>query len=176
MASQEREKKKRVEEKEGEKRKRSEEGEEEDRGKAPMLDIAAKRKRDEDDEGDQDQRGEDIIEIMEVMCEDDVEDYKDAEMEEEIGDDYGGQPDQAWADMDDDIKHQEEEVYDDLTGKILKYEKVIEARIDEIKALVKMGVWETVPLASCLSRTQRRPIRARWVDIDKGDDKTEVYR
>ena len=80
MASQEREKKKRLEEKEGEKRNRSEEGEEEDRGKAPMLDIAAKRKRDEDDEGDQDQRGEDIMEIMEVMCEDDVEDYKDAEM------------------------------------------------------------------------------------------------
>jgi len=111
------------------------------------------------------------MEIMEAMCEDDVEDYKDAEMEEEIGDDYGGQHDQAWADMEDDINHQEEEVYDDPTGKLLKHEKVIEARIDEIKALVEMGVWETVPLVSCLSRTQRRPIRARWVDINKGDDK-----
>ena len=125
-----------------------------------MLDITDKRKRDEGDEGDQDQRGEDIMEIMEVMCEDDVEDYKDAEMEEEIGDDYGGRHDQAWADMEDDINHQEEEVYDDLTGKLLKYEKVVEARIDEIKALVKMGVWETVPLAKSLSRTQRRPIMA----------------
>ena len=66
-------------------------------------------------------------------------------MEEEIGNDYGKQPDQAWADMEDDINPQEDGIYDDLTGKILKYEKVIEARIDEIKALVKVGVWEASP-------------------------------
>ena len=71
---------------------------------------------------------------------------------------------------------EEETVYDDLTGKVLKYKKVLEARMNEVEALIKMGVWETVPIATCLSRTGRRPIKGRWVDINKGDDTTEVYR
>ena len=134
-----------------------------------------KRKREHGDEGDQDDHL-----IMELMCEEmspveddtkkDVQDYIEAEMEEE----------QAarkldWADLQDE-EFEEEAVYDDLTGKVLKWEKVIEARLNEIEALIKMGVWEVVPLARCFTRTQRRPIKGRWVDINKGDDVHREYR
>ena len=66
--------------------------------------------------------------------------------------------------------------YDDITGNVLKYQKVIEARIGEIEALIKMGVWEVVTLKECINRTRRKPIRGRWIDINKGDDEMEVYR
>ena len=53
---------------------------------------------------------------------------------------------------------------------------MIEARLDEIKALQDMGVWEVVPVAECMRKTQKKPIRGRWVDVNKGDDQMEVYR
>ena len=59
---------------------------------------------------------------------------------------------------------------------MLKYEKVIEARLNEVEALIKVGVCEVAPLAACLSKTGRRPIKGRWVDVNKGDDVVEVYR
>ena len=46
----------------------------------------------------------------------------------------------------------------------------------EIEALTRKGVWEVAPVSQCLTRTQRRPIRGRWVDIIKGDDIVENYR
>ena len=30
-------------------------------------------------------------------------------------------------------------------------------------------VWEEVPVAVCWQRTGRRPLGARWVDVNKGD-------
>ena len=110
---------------------------------------------------------------MELMCEEvnsekhdtkkDVQDYIDAEMEEEQA-----TRNMDWADLQDE-EFEEEAVFDDLTGKILKWDKVIKARLDEIEALINMGVWEVVPLARCFTRAQRRPIKGRWVDVNKGD-------
>ena len=116
------------------------------------------------------------MDIMEVMCEEideevnnDIEDYHEAEMEENMQKSFD------WADMED-AEIEPAVVYDDLTGKLLKWEKVIKARFNEVEALIKMGVWEVVPLAMCLTRTQKRPIKGRWVDINKGDDIMEMYR
>ena len=88
-----------------------------------------------------------------------------------------------WADItekeqekQEDEENCDEKFYDEVTGKVLKYEKVIAARMEEIEGLIKMGVWEVVPLRDCLNRTQRRPIKGRWVDINKGDDHLEQYR
>ena len=39
-----------------------------------------------------------------------------------------------------------------------------------------MGVWETVPLSQCWEKTNRKPIRGRWVDVNKGDDICHKYR
>ena len=135
---------------------------------------STKRRREAGDERDQDE-GQ-VMDIMEVMCEEideevnnDIEDYHEAEMEENMQKNFD------WADMED-AEIEPEVVYDDLTGKLLKWEKVIKARFNEVEALIKMGVWEVVPLAMCLTRTQKRPIKGRWVDINKGDDIMETYR
>lgn len=73
--------------------------------------------------------------------------------------------------------YEEQETFHvDLTGRVLKYEKVIAARLHETESLIKMEKWEVVPLRQCTSRTKRRPIKRRWVDIDMGDDDLEVYR
>ena len=39
-----------------------------------------------------------------------------------------------------------------------------------------MGVWETVPLSQCWEKTGGKPIRGRWVDVNKGDDICHKYR
>ena len=39
-----------------------------------------------------------------------------------------------------------------------------------------VGVWEIAPRSQCPARTGRGPIRCRWVDVNKGDDKNKVYR
>ena len=131
--------------------------------------------------------GTEDMEIMYCMCESHgevnivsedrsgLDEYKQDGCMEELP--------QSWADATEEETRQRERepeeretFYDNLTGKALKYENVIEARWDEIKALQEMGVWKVVPLSECVSRTQRRPIRGRWVDVNKGDDVVEVYR
>ena len=52
--------------------------------------------------------------------------------------------------------HRTEDFPRQLTGKALKHEKVIEARLDEIKALQDMDVWEVVLVAECMRKTQTR--------------------
>ena len=82
----------------------------------------------------------------------------------------------SWADMKEEEYVEQKTFYDNLTGKALKHEKVIDARLDEIKALQDMGVWEVVPVDECIKKTKEKPIRGRWVDVNKGDDQVEVYR
>ena len=89
----------------------------------------------------------------------DIKDKVEAEMEEEVS----ARHRRSWADM---TEHEEEDkdkleeekeevVNDDLTGRVLKYKQDIEARLNEIAALIKMGVWEIASLSRCLTRTQR---------------------
>ena len=39
-----------------------------------------------------------------------------------------------------------------------------------------MDVLEVVPVVECTKKTQMKPTRGRWVDVNKGDDQVEVYR
>ena len=141
-----------------------------------------KRKREGDDPGDEERMSDERL-VMEVMCEQpvveaepdwetDVKSYQEAELEEKPWHEGHGN----WADMSEEDQADQEVIYDDLTGRILKYEHVIRARLDEIEALKKMGVWETVPLSQCWEKSGRKPIRGRWVDINKGDDVDHNYR
>jgi len=99
----------------------------------------------------------------------DVEDYKDANLEDE-------EISHRWADLEEDEDVHYDAVYDDLTGKMLEGAEVQKARLNEIEALDSMRVWDIVPIAVCLQATGRKPINGRWVDINKGDDDAKVYR
>ena len=115
---------------------------------------------------------EDPAPRVEWEWEADVKDYQEGELEEKPWHEEHGN----WADMSEEEQMYQEVIYDDLTGQILQYEHVVRARLGEVEALKKMGVWETVPLSQCWERTGRKPIRGRWVDVNKGDDIRHHYR
>ena len=60
-------------------------------------------------------------------------------------------------------------VRDNLTGEVLPPRLVEEARREEITFMENWEVWEDVSTDECMARTGKRPIRGRWVDINKGD-------
>ena len=68
------------------------------------------------------------------------------------------------------------EAWDDVTGKELKPELVQAARGQEMEYVSRMDVYDVVSVADCISATGKRPIRSRWVDINKGDDLKPNYR
>ena len=51
---------------------------------------------------------------------------------------------------------------------LLDAKKVKEARQLEMEYYDKMHVFDKVPIAQCWERTGKAPLKARWVDIDKG--------
>ena len=69
------------------------------------------------------------------------------------------------------VEHEEEEwvkYWDDLSGAELPRKLVEEARQEELDVIKAMGVWEKRPREECIQRTGRRPIKLRWVDVNKG--------
>ena len=48
--------------------------------------------------------------------------------------------------------------------------------MNELEGLSNMGVWDIVDKGVCYQKTGKPPIRGRWVDVNKGDDKSPVYR
>lgn len=110
--------------------------------------------------------------MLEVVCEDpqwtdDIKEYRVP------GSGIGGRPGQMirgnWADM-------AEEEQMSTAGRLLERAYVIEARMNGIDALKKMGVWKMVPMSQCIGKTGRRPIKARWADINKGENANRNYR
>ena len=124
------------------------------------------------------QKDEDMLMIMDLMCEEatedqeNINDYREAKLEETL--DWGQHPRMSWADAYD--EECQSKIYDELTGHELDKEEVQKARMNEIDGLTNMGVWEIAPRSQCTARTGRGPIRGRWVDVNKGDDKNKVYR
>ena len=117
--------------------------------------------------------------VMDCMCENanDVNTLEEDDMLEEYkAGDYMEETTRSWADMTEEEYVEQKTFHDNLTGKALKHEKVIDARLDENKVLQDMGVWEVVPVAECIKKTKKKPMRGRWVDVNKGDDQVEVYR
>ena len=119
------------------------------------------------------------MDVMDCMCEspiDVVNIVEEDDMLEEYKVNDCMETTRNWADTTEEEHAEPNTFNDNLTGKALKHEKVIEARLDEIKALQDMGVWEVVLVAECMRKTQKKPIRGRWVDVNKGYDQMEVYR
>ena len=62
-----------------------------------------------------------------------------------------------------------DQAWDDHRGESLDAKKVKEAKQLEMeKYYDKMHVFNKVPIAQCWERTSKAPLKARWVDIDKG--------
>ena len=124
------------------------------------------------------QKDEDMLMIMDLMCEQATDDQgnihenKEAKLEETF--DRGQHPRTSWTDAYD--EECQSKIYDELTGHELNKEEVLKARMNDIDGLGNMGVWEIAPRSQCPARTGRGPIRCRWVDVNKGDDKNKVYR
>ena len=68
-----------------------------------------------------------------------------------------------------------QQYWDDPTGKELDWKMVENARAEEIATVKQMGVWRHVPRKEFLRNTGRQPIKAGWVDINKGDDVVPLY-
>ena len=69
-----------------------------------------------------------------------------------------------------------ERVWDDITGKEMDWDMVVAARAEEMEEFRKHGVYKKVPIKECMDRTGKKPLKIRWVDVNKGDDVTPEYR
>ena len=50
----------------------------------------------------------------------------------------------------------------------LEYEKVLDARTEELGEVAKHQVYYKVPIKECWDNTGKAPIKTRWIDINKG--------
>ena len=66
--------------------------------------------------------------------------------------------------------------YDDVSGEVLDWDGVIQARAEEINEFLKHGVYHKVPIQECYDKTGKGPIETKWIDINKGDAIAENYR
>ena len=48
--------------------------------------------------------------------------------------------------------------------------------MEEIEQVRKHGVYKKVPIEQCVKETGKKPIRVRWLDINKGDEENKDYR
>ena len=77
--------------------------------------------------------------------------------------------------------HEEEEevawsaAWDDMTGQELDPDEVRRARAEEMRYVDQRGVWRKVP-RSLAARNGWKVIPTRWIDINKGDQRTPNYR
>lgn len=57
---------------------------------------------------------------------------------------------------------------DDITGQVLHPTLAQQARQTELDYFASKQVWEIVSVAKAINDTGRKPIRVRWVDVNKG--------
>lgn len=58
--------------------------------------------------------------------------------------------------------------WDDVSGKELGANNMMEARKLETAYCKKVEVYDKVPLSECWEKTGRAPLQARWIGVDKG--------
>ena len=66
--------------------------------------------------------------------------------------------------------------WDDVSGQELDPKLMKAARREEIKYFKEMGVYDKVDIAEAWKATGKAPIAVRWVDINKGDSQSPLYR
>ena len=69
-----------------------------------------------------------------------------------------------------------DEYVDDVTGKPLIRELVVEARGAEMEKFRQHKVYTKRPISECVKVTGKQPIGSKWIDISKGDSKNPNYR
>jgi hypothetical protein len=68
------------------------------------------------------------------------------------------------------------EVFDTVSGKALDPVLITEARNLEIEYIRRYGVYKKVLYETSFQRVGKKPIKSKWVDINKGDDGRPDYR
>ena len=66
--------------------------------------------------------------------------------------------------------------YGDVSGAPLGPEEVYRARVDEVKFIRDMKLYDKVPVEECWKNTGVAPIGTNWLDINKGDQVNPNYR
>ena len=66
--------------------------------------------------------------------------------------------------------------WDDVHGKCLDLSKVREARQEEIEYMKLKGIWAEVDRDESYSKTGKKPVSVRWVDMNKGSDEVPDFR
>ena len=69
-----------------------------------------------------------------------------------------------------------EQYVDDISGRPLVRELVVEAREAEMVKFKQHQVYSKVPISECVRMTGKQPIVSQWIDINKGDAKSPNYR
>ena len=63
-----------------------------------------------------------------------------------------------------------------MSGADLDPKEVYKARMDEVKFIRDMKLYDKVPVEECWANTGKAPIGTKWLDISKGDVKDPNYR
>ena len=62
-----------------------------------------------------------------------------------------------------------QDFFDDVTGKKLDKELVLQARAEQIGEVKKFQVYLKVPIQNCWNDTGTDPVGVRWLNVNKGD-------
>ena len=68
-----------------------------------------------------------------------------------------------------------EQAWDDLTGLELNAQKVKQARLKELEYIRDRPVWKKITRKEAM-RNGWKVVKARWIDINKGDDEQPLIR
>lgn len=69
-----------------------------------------------------------------------------------------------------------ESAFDDVSGVELDPKKVYKARMEEVKFIRDMKLFDKVPIEECWANIGKAPISTKWIDINKGDCTAPKYR
>ncbi len=96
---------------------------------------------------------------------------EEPDVSEDVKQEIWGQIQQTYYDSVDDGTN-----YDDITGELLDSQSVQEAIEEEMDTYKKHGVYRKVPIAESFEKTGKKPIKVRWVIVNKGDKENPEYR
>ena len=76
----------------------------------------------------------------------------------------------------DSLHHTEPITTDSVTGDVLPADLVRKAHEEEIQFMNDWKVGDSVPTATARQRTGKPPLRGKWVDVNKQDEKNPLIR
>ena len=65
--------------------------------------------------------------------------------------------------------------WDDVKGGELPFDKVREARKEEVTYMEGHKLWELRPISECWEKLGKAPVSMRWVDTNKGDEDADEW-